>query len=258
MARPQCDALLVMACFQVFLSQTQVMDGSLSNVVSYDVEYSEELWHVAVLLEPATSKWLLMRGPVLSFFWGCCHAMKFPKDSPSPQVGHQNVPNNTSLTSHMVCPKFNSHVYKCKMWVKGSTHFAIGCPKRCFYLGVPSKDIGDGPINMAPFWKNEVWAHTHELINMNHKQVHLLFARVNNSSQKWWQIVLRIEFVCSQWKGWTCTLHDISFFTQGWGFFLPFYNSAPLPRGVWIFSFNKSALLTHATHARVNWCLILI
>jgi hypothetical protein len=56
MARPQCDALLVMACFQVFLSQTQVMDGSLSNVVSYDVEYSEELWHVAVLLEPATSK----------------------------------------------------------------------------------------------------------------------------------------------------------------------------------------------------------
>jgi hypothetical protein len=29
-ARLQCDALLVMACFQVFLSQTQVMDGSLS------------------------------------------------------------------------------------------------------------------------------------------------------------------------------------------------------------------------------------
>jgi hypothetical protein len=230
-------------------------------VVSYDVEYSEELWHVAVLLELATSKWLLMRGPVLSFFFG---GVAMPWSS-------QRILQVPKLVTKMF--PIISHLYP--IWFAQSStlmYINVKCgsrehpfhnwlSKEVLLLGSALQRFGDGPINMAPFWKNEVWAHTHELINMNHKQVHLLFARVNNSSQKWWQIVLGIEFVGSQWNGWTCTLHDISFFTQGWGvwgFFLPFYNSAPLPRGVWIFSFNKSALLTHATHARVNWCLILI
>jgi hypothetical protein len=100
--------------------------------------------HVAVLLEPATSKWLLMRGLVLSFFGGCCHAMKFPKGSPSSQVGHQNVPDNTSLMSHTVCPKFNSHVYKCKRWVSlfSTLHLAVQrggsigkCPSKILVMG---------------------------------------------------------------------------------------------------------------------------
>jgi hypothetical protein len=45
-------------------------------------------------------------------------------------------------------------------------------------------------------------------------------------------------------------------FPQGGGgveiFFPYFCNNAPLPRGVWIFSFNKNALLTLATHVRMN------
>jgi hypothetical protein len=51
----------------------------------------------------------------------------------------------------MVCPKFNSHVYKLKRWAI-FLYIATGCPKRCFYWGVPSvpKKNGDGPMNMAP------------------------------------------------------------------------------------------------------------
>jgi len=96
-----------------------------------------------VLSEPATSKWLLMRGPVLSFFFFlgvCCHAMKFPKGSPSSQVVHQNVPNSTSLISHMVCPKFNSHVYKCKK-VGHMEHICfilqLAVQRGCFYFFSP-------------------------------------------------------------------------------------------------------------------------
>jgi len=32
-----------------------------------------------------------------------------------PMCSH-HVPNSTSILSHMVCPKFNSHVYKLKRW----------------------------------------------------------------------------------------------------------------------------------------------
>jgi len=60
----------------------------------------------------------------------------------------------------MVCPKFNSHAYKLKRWAIWSTFFyifATGCPKRCFYWGVPNapKKLGDGPINMAPSKKEK-------------------------------------------------------------------------------------------------------
>jgi len=60
----------------------------------------------------------------------------------------------------MVCPKFNSHVYKLKRWALGSTFyfiFANGGPNRCFYWGVPkfSKNFVDGPIDMAPSKENK-------------------------------------------------------------------------------------------------------
>jgi hypothetical protein len=32
----------------------------------------------------------------------------------SSEVVPKDIPNNTSILSHMVCPKFNSHVYKLK------------------------------------------------------------------------------------------------------------------------------------------------
>jgi hypothetical protein len=59
----------------------------------------------------------------------------------------------------MVCPKFNSHVYKLKRWAIMSVfvfYFATGGPKRCFYWGSAqcSEEIGDGPINMAPSKRN--------------------------------------------------------------------------------------------------------
>ncbi len=42
--------------------------------------------------------------------------MRFSKGSSN--CSPQDVPNTTSdLLSHMVCPKFNSHVYKMKRWV---------------------------------------------------------------------------------------------------------------------------------------------
>ncbi len=39
----------------------------------------------------------------------------------------------------MVCPKFNSHVYKLKRYTVGKYicfYFATGDPKRCFHWGV--------------------------------------------------------------------------------------------------------------------------
>ncbi len=49
---------------------------------------------------------------------------------------------STSYLSHMVCPKFNSHVYKPKRWTPGECccfYFAkLGGPKRCFYWGMPN------------------------------------------------------------------------------------------------------------------------
>jgi hypothetical protein len=64
----------------------------------------------------------------------------------------QNDPTSTSALSHMVCPKFNSHLYKLKK-VDHREHicfyFAIGGPMRC--ITQCSKKIGDEPINMAPY-----------------------------------------------------------------------------------------------------------
>jgi hypothetical protein len=65
----------------------------------------------------------------------------------------QDVPNSTLVLSHIVCPKFNSHVYKLKRWAMGEYfcfYFAIGVQR-----GIPikrnhapcSKKIDDGPMN---------------------------------------------------------------------------------------------------------------
>jgi len=87
-----------------------------------------------------------------SFFWGgrggeefflfiCsqCVLIMFPWASPSSHVVPQDVPNNTSILSHMICPKFNSHVYKLKKVRQRGTHLFPFCnrdPKRWFLLGM--------------------------------------------------------------------------------------------------------------------------
>jgi hypothetical protein len=56
-----------------------------------------------------------------------------------PKYIPQDVPNNTSVLSHMVYPKFNSHVYKLKRFTKGEyicSHFVTGGPKRPFHQGL--------------------------------------------------------------------------------------------------------------------------
>jgi len=100
------------------------------------------------------------------FFASCSHKViiKFPKDSPSCQVVPQSVPNITSVWSLMVCPKFNSHVYKLKRWgsLKGGDHREKNTFVSILQLGVhggasigsdQSSKIGDGPINMTPSQK---------------------------------------------------------------------------------------------------------
>jgi hypothetical protein len=39
----------------------------------------------------------------------------------------QDIHNSTSLLSHMVCPKFNSHVYNLKGKAEGEHHFLLLC-----------------------------------------------------------------------------------------------------------------------------------
>ncbi len=51
----------------------------------------------------------------------------FPSDSPSSQVISHDIPNRTSDLSHMICPKFNSHVYKLKTWATGEHQLFLFC-----------------------------------------------------------------------------------------------------------------------------------
>jgi hypothetical protein len=79
------------------------------------------------------------------------------------------------------CWKFNSHVYKLKMWAQWSTFVSVfskqGSYEMLLLRRVPqwSKKIGDGPINMAPSKskKERRCEHIHELINMNHTYPHI-------------------------------------------------------------------------------------
>jgi len=62
----------------------------------------------------------------------------------------------------MVCPKFNSQVYKLRRWDIVSKFGSI------LQLNVPEK-LPDGPMNMALFKEiKKNYEHTHGLINMNH------------------------------------------------------------------------------------------
>jgi hypothetical protein len=67
-----------------------------------------------------------------SFFPMCSQhfLIKFSKGSQSvPKWVPQDVPNSTSILSHTVCPEFNSHVYKLKMYAEGEHicfYFATG------------------------------------------------------------------------------------------------------------------------------------
>jgi hypothetical protein len=68
-------------------------------------------------------------------------SIMFPWGSPSSQVVSRVIPHSTSDLSHMVCPKFNPHVYKLKRSAIGEHicfHFVNRDPSRCFYLGVPN------------------------------------------------------------------------------------------------------------------------
>ncbi len=79
---------------------------------------------------------------------------KFPSYSP------KDVPNSTSILSHLVCPKFNSHVYKLKRYSKlghicfyftpGSRELLLLRSAQC------SKTFGREPIKVAPSPKNKI------------------------------------------------------------------------------------------------------
>ncbi len=95
------------------------------------------------------------------------------KRFPSFQCVPQHVPNSTSVLLHMICPKFNSHVYKLKRYVVGKYicfSFATRDPKRCFHWGViniPKKLLMGQSIWLLQK-KKKSYGCSHELINMNH------------------------------------------------------------------------------------------
>jgi hypothetical protein len=55
---------------------------------------------------------------------------------PMGTLSSQVVPNSTSVLSHMVYPKFNSHIYQLKWWAIGSTIVPI------LRLGVQKEPMG--------------------------------------------------------------------------------------------------------------------
>jgi hypothetical protein len=78
---------------------------------------------------------------VLNVFSTCFHhvPLRFPKFSSY----SESVPNSTSILSHMVCPKFNSHIHKLPL---GKAQW--------------SKKVTDRSMNMAKGKKkNKFWAH---------------------------------------------------------------------------------------------------
>jgi len=105
----------------------------------------EKWWQTVLETKVACSQWkaqhALMRCPIFFFlrrgegfffcFFPCSHLVPyvFPLRSQSGslnfQVVLQKVPNSSSLLSHIVCPKFNSHVYKQKSWAIASTFDSI-------------------------------------------------------------------------------------------------------------------------------------
>jgi len=91
----------------------------------------------------------------------------------------QDVPNSTWVLPHMVCPKFNSHVYKLKrriMWEYICFYFATGVQRGAFIWESPmfQKKNDNGSMNLV-FSKKREWKsyeHTHKLSNTNHNRYH--------------------------------------------------------------------------------------
>ncbi len=131
-------------------------------------------WQTVLERNVPCSQWKaqygLMSSPVFFFLGGrnfyffslvpimfpmCSHEVpQFPKLFP------QNVLNSTSALSHMVCPKFNSHVYKLKKVDHRehiSIYFALGGPKSCIYWGIPNvrKKLVMGQ-SIWPLQKNKI------------------------------------------------------------------------------------------------------
>ncbi len=74
----------------------------------------------------------------------------------------QVVPNITSLLSHVICPKFNSPVYKTEKVGHREQHicfyFATGSPKRLFYWGLPN--VPKQLVMGQSIWPlQNVWTH---------------------------------------------------------------------------------------------------
>jgi hypothetical protein len=95
----------------------------------------------------------------------------FPKGSPSCS---QNVPNSISLLSHMVNPKFNSHVYKLKK-VHYVEHIGAHLFLYCRWWSKEVLLLRSAQCSKKKWW----WAQcvqknckcTHELINMDHPRI---------------------------------------------------------------------------------------
>jgi hypothetical protein len=87
-----------------------------------DEQFWKEIFHAAT----GKVQYELINGPLL-FFEGVRGGEEFFGFIPL-------VPNSTWISSHMICPKFNSHVYKLKKWSLVEHicfHFATGGPKEC-------------------------------------------------------------------------------------------------------------------------------
>jgi hypothetical protein len=105
-----------------------------------------------------------MNGPIFLFLTGWVEMeffvfspysqnvpIKFSSSQSVPKCVLQDVPNSTWILSHMVCPKYNSHVYYLNRWyIRKDTcfHFAIGVQRGASIWGMPHV-----PINW--WWGNQ-------------------------------------------------------------------------------------------------------
>ncbi len=140
----------------------------------------------------------LMKGVVFSCWgWGgrdffcfspCsqCVSNMFSSCSPRSRVVPQDVPNSTSILSHIVCPKFNSHVYELKSYVVGEYicfYFTNVGPKRCVHWGVHTipRKLLMGQWMWLFQRKIKCHERTHELIDMNHTILDYPFPKALNN-----------------------------------------------------------------------------
>jgi hypothetical protein len=129
-------------------------------------------WHVAVLSEPSTSKWLLMRGPVLSFsfffFWGVAMPWSSQRVLQVLKLFTKMFP----IAPHLYPIWFAQSSTLMYINVKGGPHgahlfhFAIGSPKRVLLWAMPNalKKLATGQSIWPHFGKMKC-EHTHPWTN---------------------------------------------------------------------------------------------